>query len=284
MRESTWLTTSEDQELAYLQAQIQKAEEEAAQLTLHLVDLKLDIRRFQAEYSARVGPLYAELDRIQLEIQEYQLRTELIRQGIDPASEEIEQTVQERFEAERERLQASQRQAQQDESSSQDESQSESHASDQIRKLYLRLAKRFHPDKAQTPEERLRNEQMMAIINEAYEAGDRVTLERLVSDEPDSPPEEEPLEIKRQRLRRQLERLSQSIDELKRDIEQHRRSEVYQLREQVERAREQGVDLLGRLSREIQYKIASAQRRLLVVKNLFERWASFLKGRMYGSR
>jgi hypothetical protein len=45
-----------------------------------------------------------------------------------------------------------------------------------IRKVFLRLATRFHPDKARTPEEQERLHKLMQRINEAYSKGDIAAL------------------------------------------------------------------------------------------------------------
>ncbi len=284
MSKAVLIEVVEDKELAQLQAQIREAEGEAAQLTLHLADLKLEIKRFQAEYSAHIGSLYVELDQVELEVREYQLRTELVRKGIDPDSDEINQKVEQTFQAEWERLSAYQERVHEDEQKQKEREAQDPEESKHLRSIYLHLAKRFHPDKAQDAEERQRNQRMMAIINQAYEEQDRATLERLESETPDVFSSDESPEGKRQRLRSQLERLRGSIAELKQEIEERRQSDVYLLKQQVEHARTRGEDLLARLTRDIQYKIASAKHRLRIVKNLFERWSTFLKGRTYGPR
>ena len=269
------IDVTNDSESHQLQEQIQDAEEEVAQLTLQVAETKLEVRRFQAEYSARIGPLYAELDEVEIEIREYQLRTELIRSGAAPDSEEIQERVADAFEAERERLHAYQEQVREAERKQAEETPD----SRPLRGIYLRLAKRYHPDKAYTPEDRERNARIMTLINQAYEDGDRATLERLESQGDTPVPEEESTEARRRRLRDQFSRLKRSINELKQEIEKHRQSDIYLLKQQVESAREREEDLLSKLARDIQYKIAAARRRLEVVQNLFERWSGFLKGR-----
>jgi hypothetical protein len=128
-----------------------------------------------------------------------------------------------------------------------------------IKVLYRRLARRYHPDLARSDADRLSSNEQMKEINQAYDAGDLhalmklagmsipygVELEQLLhtSDLPNaSMTEAERVEHKLHALRMQINRLS-SLPIVKLSLD-------------VKLARHQGRDLLGEMAAELQYKVA----------------------------
>jgi len=129
-----------------------------------------------------------------------------------------------------------------------------------IKVLYRKLARRYHPDLARSDVDRASSNEQMTEINRAYNAGDLPALMKLAGmgipygvdlrqpplqpgkphDEPQS--ELELAEGKLKAIRQQITRLS-SLPIVKLSLE-------------VKLARHQGRDLLNELAAELQYKIA----------------------------
>ncbi len=149
-----------------------------AELELSLVSLRLDLGRFEPEYNERVGSLYVELDRLELQIDECIARIRLVRQKGGSASE-IEEVINKQFGERRTKASFYERQAgefreeyekQKSQKTSNDEEESE------LKALYRRLAKIYHPDLADSEEERTYHQEIMAEINKAYAEKDLAKL------------------------------------------------------------------------------------------------------------
>ncbi|GIX07102.1 MAG: hypothetical protein KatS3mg115_1505 [Candidatus Poribacteria bacterium] len=242
---------------------------EVVQLALELDRVEAELRRFEHEYYARVGRLFLELDRVQLEIQETLYRARLLERGWPRDADRIEEQVARTFRAERRRIEGvsespsseswtSRREARTGEKSrGAPESERPS-----LRALYLALAKQYHPDKASDPEARARYEEIMAMINRAYQEGDRERLESLAATlEQGEIPVEDERALER-RLYREYYELERSAQRLRRRIARHRAREMYRLMEEVRMAKRRGVDLLADLHRELSLKLEAARSRL----------------------
>lgn len=129
-----------------------------------------------------------------------------------------------------------------------------------IKVLYRRLARRYHPDLARNDADRAQSNDQMKEINRAYAAGDLPGLMRVAgmslpysidflkpSPQAQSVPsqpmsEMEATQTKLRELRQQISRLS-SLPIVKLSLD-------------VKLARHQGRDLLGEMTAELQYKVA----------------------------
>jgi hypothetical protein len=129
-----------------------------------------------------------------------------------------------------------------------------------IKVLYRKLARRYHPDLARNDIDRIQSNAQMAEINRAYSVGDLPALMRLagmsipygvdLSQPPikpggqgdDSLTEAERLELQLKEVRQQIDRLS--------------RLPIVKLSLEVKLARHQGRDLLQEMVAELRYKVA----------------------------
>jgi hypothetical protein len=129
-----------------------------------------------------------------------------------------------------------------------------------IKVLYRKLARRYHPDLARNDADRLQANSQMAEINQAYEAGDLPTLMSLAGIaipygvDLSRPPlkasefqnksltEAEQIELKLKAVRQHITRLS--------DLP------IVRLSLEVKLARHQGRDLLHEMASELRYKVA----------------------------
>jgi hypothetical protein len=98
--------TPEAREYARYLAEIEERKRRAAELRADLEALMLSVGRFEAEYHARVGVLFVELDQIKLAIAEYEQR--ISRLQADPKADptEIEQDIAEKYARQREEVRA----------------------------------------------------------------------------------------------------------------------------------------------------------------------------------
>ena len=68
-----------EKEIAQWHERIRVKEAEAEVLHLEINELNTELSRFQTDYHLKVGILYAELDRIKLQIEEYRYRCEELK-------------------------------------------------------------------------------------------------------------------------------------------------------------------------------------------------------------
>lgn len=267
------IRTRDEVEIERLMTAIQEKHDQITELTLTFEDLKLEIRQFEREYNARVGQFYVELDKADLETKEYRLRLRLMREGVSDA--EVEMRVEACFRSERQRLEeyeAETAEVKAHPEATKPKPVLPKEQMKQLRKLYLRLAKTHHPDKADRVEEQNKRAQLMTLINRAYEDRDLQTLERMhVEEIPTEQVTEETSRERKQRLMQEINRLMRIIGELRLELNQTKSSRIYQLKQEVETAREDGIDLLADLAKGLQRKINASRRKLAELVDVFHR-------------
>ena len=267
-------TKNRDQvKIEELQLDLQAKRQQIAEMTLDLEDLKLEIRHFQKEYNLRVTGTYVELDRVNLSMKEYRLRLRLIREGVCQA--EIEERVASCFKLERQRLESYERDAMEHEKESGEDNNRQKlsiRQTKQIRKLYLELAKIYHPDKsAEGEQDYERQKQMMTIINRAYEDQDIDTLKRMSVESFDEIElHNQTFSEKKKQLTQQLNCVMRSVGDLRLEINRIKSGEIYQLKQEVNKTREKGVDLIANLVKDIQRRVNANQRKLTDLISIFQ--------------
>jgi hypothetical protein len=275
------LKTPEELEIERLLKEVHAKQNQIAELTLALEDLKLEVNQFETEYNAILGKLYVELDKVNLEIKEYTLRVQLIEKEAIVNKARIDDRVEESFKEERQKVFEHEQKAAQDSQKFekiQSEPEIDAITAKRLRKLYLKLAKIYHPDKAKTNTERAKNERMMSLINRAYEEKDARTLQRLVKSAKENEEilNEAPRQ-KQQRLRTERNKLDEVIADLKAEIEAIKASGSYKLKTTVEQARKRGEDILAKLAKDIRRKIDAGRRKLEDLMQRFRRLAKLLR-------
>jgi hypothetical protein len=252
--------TPEEIEIEEKLFEIEQKRQRVALLGQEIEELKQALGRFQVEYNARVGQLYVELDKLELLIQEYRLRIRLIVDERKARLQEIEDEVKRRFSArwqetrqtERETSGASEAYERQKAEPKLDEETAQ-----ELKHLYRELARRFHPDLAETDEERQENGEVMAEINEAYAQKDLGKLREIAEREGErlrSVPGETPAE-KLARLSRESHRLDDVIQRLQSELEELKRSPTGEMMQKVEKARGDGQDILAELTENLEEQI-----------------------------
>jgi hypothetical protein len=271
--------TPEEIEIEERLFEIEQKRQRVALLGQEIEELKQALGRFQVEYNARVGRLYVELDKLELLIQEYRLRIQLIvDRGREVRLQEIKDEVKRRFTArwqearqtERETSEASEAYERQ-----KAEPKLDGETAQELKRLYRELAKRFHPDLAETEEERQENSEIMAEINEAYAQRDLDKLREIVEREGErlrSVPGETPAE-KLARLIRESHRLDSVIQSLQGELKELKRSPTGEMMQKVEKARGDGQDILAELTKSLEQQIRRKREEL---GSLVQRYADLV--------
>ncbi len=262
------INNNEQREINRLLQVIEEKRGQVEELTVTKELLKAEVDLFQHRYNAHVGHVYLELDKVELETKEYRLRLQLHREDI--SEEEIEGRVESCFRESRARIDASETQKEDEQKSEKNELPDKE--AKFLQNLYRKLAKRFHPDKAEHPEEQNRREQLMPLINRAYHEQDIQILERLSIGETDfSIDSEDSTVVKRERLQAELRNLNRATAELRSEINRVKAGRTYRLKEQVETAEKNGQDLLTTLAGDLKRKVQSSRAQLTRLINMWSR-------------
>jgi DNA repair exonuclease SbcCD ATPase subunit len=167
------------QEEERLRARIDALRAEIAAATAEYEEIKVTLSAFEARYDARIGVLIVELDRLNLQIAEYERRIAALSEPVEEWTR-IEEEIRESFREERERID---RETEEATDASRRAAELPPDPPDDtkvaLRTLYRKLARDYHPDVAKTADERELNEAAMRRINAAYEANDFDALQRL---------------------------------------------------------------------------------------------------------
>lgn len=239
-------------------AEVEAKKDRIAELELTLESLRLELGRFEVEYHARVGRLYVELDKLELQIDEYRARIRMIREKGLSASD-IDELLNVEF-GER-RAKASFYEHQTNEFREEHERQtSKTPLSDEeegeLKALYRKLAKIYHPDLAGSEEERAEHQKIMAEINNAYA---EKNLERLRALERAAKEKEarkdETISEKLVRLIRQSYDLDEIVENLLKELREVKEGPTFKLKEGVEKGAAEGRDVLGEIEEGLQGKV-----------------------------
>lgn len=261
-----YINRYEEKEVKKLLQTIEEKRKQVEDLTVTVEQLKEEVDLFQHKYNSHVGRFYLELDQLDLEAQEYRLRLQLQQENV--SAEEIEKRVEACFKENRARFNT----VDNDKISKKKKKKNQlpEKEAKYFQNLYRKLAKRFHPDKAEHPDEQDRHEQLMPLINRAYEEQDLLILERLNIGETDITEQtEQTHKEKREQLHKDLRNLNRIMSELRSEINRVKAGRTYQLKQQVENAEKNGNDLLSTLAADLKRKVKSSKKQLT---NLINMW------------
>ena len=255
--------TPEEREYARYQRDVESRQHRIADLTAELDSLKVTLARFEAEYHARIGLLFVELDRVRLAIAEYERRIARLRAEANADPSEVERDVGQEFGSRREEVRGEEEDARRYERihrREQERPQLDTQAQDEIRRLYRDLARRHHPDLARTDEERRQCEPLMQRVNAAMRERDVAALRDLFRQAEVTDPAFEARTIGEKLVWaiQEVARLDDVIAGLEADLAAARESETHQLwcREQ------NGEHVLQVLEADLTAQIATERDRL----------------------
>ncbi len=274
-----------EKEIAQWHERIRVKEAEAEVLNLEINELNTELSRFQTDYHLKVGILYAELDRIKLQIEEYRYRCEELKKRQKATAEdlgEIEEEIENNFSEQRRRAdntdeetEQAKRDYEQYQQHDQQKEELDPELLKDIKALFRKLALQYHPDKAQDEQEKERFHEMMAAINDAYENNDIETLrEYMLQAEKENEIKKEELSEKLERLKTDYDTMLNILDNLKRELSQLTESKTYHLRDSVEQAKQEGRDLLEELAKDVKQEISKSR---TVLDELIDEYKSMIE-------
>jgi hypothetical protein len=123
----------------------------------------------------------------------------------------------------------------------------------ELKRLYRRLARIYHPDLSVKDSQRAQRNRQMVLINQAYSAADLSTLRRLWQEEGLEPIAVQPPPALEQT---ELERLQSQLDTIRPQIFRLKNHPHIQLSLDIKMARRAGRDLLGEMALDMRRKIA----------------------------
>ena len=246
------------QEKNELKKVVSEKEKKLNKLIEKLEQLKIDLTIIKQEYEIKVGRLYIRLDEIDLEILKFKKIEDLINKGFsfEEAKKNIEENLKEKQEQIKKEYQKIDDEGKEFESRRNISKEEE----DELKKIWRKLAMKYHPDKANG------NEELMKKINKAYTEGDLETLETIDKGEY---PETISEELTIDELRKRLIIVEQSIKKVSQEIEQLQKSEWFILKENIEKAKNQNRDLLSELAEKILTDIAKKENQLKELKEKY---------------
>jgi hypothetical protein len=263
-------STPEERELARYLVQIEVRHRQVAELEAELESLKLELGFFEAEYHARVGTLFVELDRIRLAIEEYDRRIAGLTSRPDADPADVEREVHSEFSRRHEEVRNEEEETRRFEEihhADRARPQLDGTEEDEAKRLFRELAKRFHPDLARTIEERHKREQVMRRVNEAFRARNLDMLRALMqADEiEDSVFEARSIGEKLIWAIREVARLETVAEGLLAELDRCRATEAYHLWQR----QEAGETVLETLASDISREIACEQDHLAALESTY---------------
>jgi hypothetical protein len=158
--------------LQRLLAELDALRDEVAQLELECETLRGELAAFEVRHRAELADEQRLLHRIGSVVRQLERWAEMLEEA-----EPRQRAVRARR-VERQRTRELHQESWESELAEEELAPEPSAAAD-LKSLYRRLARRFHPDLARTEEEQVRHAALMARINALYRAGDRAGLEAL---------------------------------------------------------------------------------------------------------
>jgi len=255
-----------DSDLIQLETEVLTLREQLARLEQEHADLRLDLNEFELLYNARVGPIEAALAEVQLHIDEYKLRIELVQwRGKSLSPIQLEAEVENRLRDQRERAEAIHANA--------DIARSfvppppiDAVADLDLKQVYRELAKRTHPDLAIDADDRAIRSQHMVDINALYAKHDLEGLRKLLRlmetarQEPYETPEQ-----RLQRLKNERVSLDLAIRHTKAEIAEINRDPLMSLKLDAALARSRGRDVLKEAAQQMQIRLREAESELQIL-------------------
>jgi hypothetical protein len=247
---------SQDDELNALQDELARKQERVADLELELFDAQNDLRRFEVEVEARLGVSQRRVAELEKELA--QARRQAARRaqwGERAASPDLMVDSVDQFERAWRRDEPAE--------APPPKPVEDEDIRAEVKSLYRKLAKRFHPDLTTDPAEKAWREGIMSEVNLAYAASDLVAL-RGLDKRPDRSVEAVPKTRDQilAEIMAEIERLDKLIPRLEGELRSVIQSPLLQLKLEATLGRRQGRDVLGEMASELRVEIARLEAQL----------------------
>lgn len=238
------------EKLERLRAELKIRQEELIEAEAYRADQMADVTAFEEEVERRIGRLLDELASLEVEVRNYNQRMARMRNKATFGA--AYDNVEEQFRRTWEKPPPAAVKPPVKPPTAADERQ--------IKKLYRKLARRFHPDLAPNAQQRAYRTEKMAAINDAYAARSLAELVAL-AEEADrsalssgSKGQTEEQMIKT--LEEELRRIDHRLKQIRFEISNLPNRSSVQLSMEVKLAKRQGRDLLDEMAAELEHKIA----------------------------
>jgi hypothetical protein len=240
------------EKLIRLRRQVEDAREKLIDAEAELAEQKSDLASFERIFDQRVGPLSKKLASLEDEIKEYSHKLQL-RQNLETfGSNHI--PVEEQFK----------RRWKVPEGANGNNLNNKINAEDdkELKRLFRKLARRFHPDLARDAVERVYRTEKMSALNDAYAARSLVEMSALAS-EPErkfepylqiGQTESKMLAV----LQLELDNIQRRLFQIENETENLHYNDIIDLSLKVKLAELSGRDMLGEMVAELEQKIAEA--------------------------
>jgi uncharacterized coiled-coil protein SlyX len=230
--------------LAELDARLTERETE-------LEALKLDLRELQTKYLTDIGALYRDLNDLEAEALDAEVRA-----GLRPPPEAVEDEPA----------------ADVAESAADDDVSCGAQAapSDMLKRVFRDVAKNIHPDRAGDDAARLRRHSLMAEANRAYAERDHdrlLLILRRWERSPDSVPDDDP-DAERRRVQRRIVEIEERLAVIDAEFIELRNSAIARLKHKIEETRKKGWDLFAEMVMQVKADIARANARLVAARRM----------------
>ena len=239
--------------LERLLAELEALRDEVAQLELECETLRGKLVAFERRHRAELSEEQRRLQRIASVVRQMERWVEMLEEA------EPSHRAAHARRVERQRTRELHQEARQVEER-EEEPVPESSPAVELKSLYRRLARRFHPDLARTEEEQVRNAALMARINALYRAGDRAGLEALADQALGSelPEPAVSLEEEVRLLEERRARFESARDGLRLDLRMLRACATAELLRRARAAEAAGRDFFDELRAELASRCESA--------------------------
>lgn len=251
--------------LRVLEGRVQRLREEIITMVVELEEMRVALERTKLSLNARLGHMYIELGQLDLDVRKQRFRQEL--RAIPRLSEqEIDGLIEARFEQEAAKL-ASLREDRETNLEGSARNQKMERLTPEtvrsIKKLYRRLAKRFHPDLHGDDGNRSKLQAVMAQINACYRGLDLQGLLDIEDGVMVTIVTRDESAIERSmRLKKILPRLREILRRSREELEALKRHELHEIMQEIEKGREEGRDALAELEKDLECRIAARRREL----------------------
>jgi len=243
--------TVEAQELQRKQRELESLQQALVDREMEWSTAKREVYLFEEQYRVRVGEKYKELDRLKASVL-------ALASKVFPEDDRIKNQAQSAWE--------SMHQADDSESRPGAESTASEMVpkpTDELKKLFRRAARHMHPDFTTDGKERVRRNELMARLNQAYRESDVDRVRDLLNEfEAHKPFEEhEGPGKKLSRVLKQIGQVRHRLFQIETDFRQLEQSDLYRLH-QYHKQQEFGTDVLADMASEVDEQIQTVRNRI----------------------
>lgn len=244
----------EEQELDRKRVELEEMQSLLADRELELASIRARLIAFEQNYMEKVGSLYVELDDLEAQVANW-------RSERDPHDR---QTAQEAKES-RQRADASRSEYEHKKGRLSPTVQTQE-STQELKSLYRKLAKQFHPDMALDPQEKTRRSVIMVQVNDAYALGNLDALRQLndeLSVSPDAVPGDG-IGAELIRVIRKIAQIDRRLTTIEEEIIDLEKSDIFRLAKQYDEYKNRGQDLLDILASDVRRRIVERQAQLAI--------------------